>query len=79
MQVRAEEIVAVLKKIDELEAKTEVTELTQEIRYMLYSMLEHEEYAPSTPVYVPNYIHDIPWWKQWQITCSGDITSGVCE
>lgn len=72
MQVGAAEIINVLRKIDELEAKTEAVELTQEIRSMLYSMLEREEYAAPLPIYIPNYIHDVPWWKQWKITCSGD-------
>ena len=88
MQIRAESLVEMLKKMDEVEEKAGAAfsssseedlqaalERMRELRAMLYSVLAKEEEAAPYPVAYPVIVpyRNVPWWEQ--VTCSCDSSS----
>ena len=86
MQIKAEALVAMLKKMDEMEEKAGAAfsscdredsqiavEKMRELRAMLYSALTREEEAVPYPVTYPVVVpyREVPWWEQTHITCTG--------
>ena len=86
MKINAEDIVAMLKKIDEIEEKAAcafssceqedlqaAAEKMRELRAMLYSLLAagQEEQNPC-PVTYPVIVPfwEAPWWETTRITCA---------
>ena len=83
MKIKAEDLVAMLKKMDEVEEKAGAAfnssseedlqialEKMRELRAMLYSALAREEEAVPYPVAYPVVVpyRETPWWEQ--VTCS---------
>ena len=83
MQIKAESLVEMLKKMDEVEEKAGAAfsssseedlqaalEKMRELRAMLYSALAKEEEAAPYPVAYPVIVpyKEVPWWEQ--VTCS---------
>ena len=79
MKIKAEDLVAMLKKMDEVEEKAGAAfgsrdsddlqvalEKMRELRSMLYAALAKEEESAPYPVAYPVIV---PWWEQAQITC----------
>ena len=90
MQIKAEDVVTMLKKMDEVEEKAGIAfsssseedlqialEKMRELRSMLYSALAKEEEAAPYPVAYPAIVpyRDVPWWEQ--VTCSCKSASGT--
>ena len=85
MKIRNEDLVAMLKKMDEVEEKAAAAfsssseedaqiarEKMHELRAMLYSMLATEQEEPSVyPITYPVILphRDVPWWDQVTFTC----------
>ena len=83
MRIKAEDLVEMLKKMDEAEEKVGIAfsscdsedlqiavEKMRELRAMLYSALAREEEAQAVP-YPVTYpiVAPVPWWEQTRITC----------
>ena len=92
MKIKNEDLVAMLKKMDEVEEKAScafssrdsedlqmAVEKMRELRAMLYSLLAagQEEPAPY-PVTYPVIVpyRDVPWWEMPKITCSDGTAGG---
>ena len=88
MKIKVEDLVAMLKKMDEVEEKAGAAfnssseedlqialEKMSQLRAMLYSALAREEEAVPYPVVYPVVVpyREVPWWKQ--VTCTSG-TSG---
>ena len=82
MKIKAEDLIAMLKKMDEVEEKAGAAfsscdsedlqialEKMRELRAMLYSALAKEEEAAPYPVAYPVIVphREVPWWEQ--VTC----------
>ena len=93
MKIKAENLIAMLKKMDEVEEKAGAAfsssseedlqaalEKMRELRAMLYSALAKEEEAVPYPVAYPVIVpyKEVPWWEQ--VTCScGSSSKGTTE
>ena len=87
MQIKAEALVAMLKKMDEMEEKAGAAfsscdredsqiavEKMRELRAMLYSLLAAGQEEPAVhPITYPVIVPywEVPWWEQTHITCTG--------
>ena len=94
MNIRAEDIVKMLQKMDEVEEKAGAAfsssseedlqialERMRELRAMLYSALAKEEEAAPYPVAYPVIVpyREVPWWEP-QITYSDrSLSKGTME
>ena len=80
MKIKNEDLVAMRKKMDEVEEKASgafsscdsedlqiAVEKMRELRSMLYSLLATEQEEPA--VHPITYPVIVPWWEQTQITC----------
>ena len=89
MRIKAEDVVTMLKKMDEVEEKAGAAfsscdsedlqialEKMRELRSMLYSALAREEENILSPVAYPVVVpfKERPWWEQ--VTCTCKNTSG---
>ena len=87
MKIKNEDLVAMLKKMDEVEEKASgafgssseedlqaAVEKMRELRAMLYSLLATgQEETAAYPITYPVIVpyRDVPWWEQVTCTCKG--------
>ena len=87
MRIKAEDLVAMLKKMDEAEEKAScafgscdsedlqiAVEKMRELRAMLYSLLATGQEEPAAyPITYPVIVpyRDVPWWEQVTCVCKG--------